>query len=87
MYSLHHSNASRINAQRSISFTLKEILRFPNTSTTAQVETIEKYTNDYLLQDYVSNKIQFLFGNEIKSPYIEILKPLVNNGVNHEKRG
>jgi hypothetical protein len=81
----HQSKASRINAQRSISFTLKDILHFPNISTTAQVEIIEKYANDYLLREYVSNKIRFLFGNEIKSPYIEILKTLVCKEINSGK--
>ena len=85
-YCDHQSNAPRINAQRSISFTLREILRYPNTSCTAQVDIIEKYATDYHLQDYVSHKIRDLFGSDIKSPYIEILKPLVNNGFNSEKR-
>lgn len=79
----HQSNAPRINARNSISFNLREILRHPNTSTTAQVDIIEKYANDYHLQDFVIHKIRDLFGNEIQSPYIEILKPLVNKEVNH----
>ncbi|MBN1618547.1 hypothetical protein JW887_04390 [Candidatus Dojkabacteria bacterium] len=83
----HQSNASRINAQRTISFTLREILRKPNTSTTAQTDIILQYANEYDLRDYTNNKIRVLFGNEIKSPYIEILKPLVSNGINNEKRG
>lgn len=82
----HQSNASRINAQRSITFTLREILRYPNTSTTAQTEIIKKYATDYQLQDWLSNKIRDVFGNEIKSSYLEILKPLVNRNFDSEKR-
>lgn len=82
----HTAKRFDICARSTISFNLREILLHPNTSTTAQVDIIEKYATDYHLQDYVSHKIRDLFGNDIESPYIEILKPLVSNGVNNEKR-
>ncbi len=50
-------NDSVINARNNISFNLNEILLYPATSTTAQIEVIQKYANDYGLQDYVKNKI------------------------------
>jgi hypothetical protein len=55
----------------------------PHTSTTAQVEIIQKYASDYHLQDYVKFKIRTLFGDEVKSPYIQILKSLVINEVSN----
>lgn len=82
----HTAKRMDICARNTISFNLREILLHPNTSTTAQVDILEKYAIDYHLQDYVSHKIRDLFGSNIKSPYNEILKPLVNNGFNNEKR-
>ena len=56
------------------SFTLNEILLRPNTSTTAMVETVQKYATDYDLKEYLKYKLIRLFGNEVKSPYLSILQ-------------
>ena len=79
------SNSDYTNARNNISFNLHEVLRHPNTSTTTQVEMIEKYASDYNLGDYVKRKIITIFGNEIKYEYAQILKPLVNKYVNRER--
>lgn len=70
------SNSSAISASRNISFNLNEILLHPATSTTAQIQVIQKYARDYDLQDYVKNKITFLFGVEIKDCYKVFLDKL-----------
>lgn len=74
-------NSSYINARNAVSFALHEILLRPDTSTTAQVDIIRKYANDYQLQDYVNTKIKMWFGSEIKKQYIQILKSLVFDSV------
>jgi hypothetical protein len=73
----HVSNSARINARNTISFNLNEILLHPDTSTTAQVDIIQKYASDYDLNQYVISKINSLFGNPIKDQYFQILKPLI----------
>ncbi len=74
------SNSTYISARNTISFNLHEILLHPDTSTTAQVEIIQKYAGEYDLQDYVNRKIRILFGFDIKDQYIQILKPLLPKG-------
>jgi hypothetical protein len=74
----HIPQSSVINASRTISFNLREILKKPETSTTAQVEVIEHYAKEYQLEEYVQRKIRMLFGNEIKSPYAEFLKRFIH---------
>ena len=73
----HKPNSAVINARNTISFTLNEILLRPNTSTTAQVEIIQKYAEDYKLQEYVDHKLKKLFGWDVKPPYRKILSPLI----------
>ena len=80
----YKSNSAVINARNSISFTLNEILLRPNTSTTAMVETVQKYATDYDLKEYLKYKLIRLFGNEVKSPYLSILQPLLSSGVKDE---
>jgi hypothetical protein len=75
----HVSNSARTNARNNISFNLHEILLHPHTSTTTQIDIIQKYANDYDLKPYVTSKIRNLFGNEIKPQYLQILKDLVIN--------
>ena len=80
----HVSNSVRINARNNISFNLREILLHPDTSTTAQVEIIQKYSIDYDLQQYVTSKIRILFGYDVKDQYRQILKDLLvieNNSI------
>jgi len=55
------SNSGFINARNSISFSLHEILKNPSTSSTAQIEVIKKYADDYCLWHYVRNKVESLF--------------------------
>jgi hypothetical protein len=73
----HIPNSARINARNTISFNLNEILLHPDTSTTAQVEIIQKYATDYELNNYVISKINCLFGNPMKDQYLQILNPLI----------
>ncbi len=80
----YKSNSTAINARNAISFTLIEILLNPSTSTTAMVETVQKYADDYNLQDYLRNKIIRLFGVEVKSPYLPLIQPLLNSGVSQK---
>ncbi len=72
----YKSNSAVINARNTISFILNDILLHPNTSTTAMVETVQKYADDYNLQGYVDNKLKKLFGWDVKPPYRQILRPL-----------
>ena len=80
----HKPNSAVINARNSISFTLNEILLRPNASTTAMVETVQKYAADYELQDYLKYKLIKVFGNEVKSQYLSLLQPLLSSGVKDE---
>lgn len=64
----HTAKRMDICARNTISFDLREILLHSSTSTTAQVDIIDKYANDFHLQDFVSHKIRDLFGSDIKSP-------------------
>ncbi len=68
-YYVHKPHSNVINARNTISFTLREILRNPNTSTTAQVDVIEQYAKEYNLCEYVQRKINELFGEEIEPQY------------------
>lgn len=68
------SDGSIINARNNISFNLHEILLHPNTSTTAQIEVILKYTSDYCLQDYTKNKIITLLRYNDNNILNELLK-------------
>lgn len=67
---------SIVSARNAISFSLKEILMNPHTSTTAQVDVINKYANDYGLKGFVEAKAKDLFENNLKEPYLDILKSL-----------
>jgi hypothetical protein len=77
----HISNGSFINARNNISFNLREILRHPNTSSTAQVEVIHKYANDYQLQDYVRSTVKNLFHDEYNNQYIALLNRLMDEDI------
>jgi len=77
----HITNGSVINARNTISFTLREILKHPDTSTTAQVEVIHKYANDYLLKDYVRSTVINLFHGDTKNQYIALLNSLLDDDV------
>lgn len=77
-YYIHEPHSSVINARNTISFTLREILHNPNTSTTAQVDVIEHYANKYDLSEYVQRKIKALFGDDIKPLYFKHLQRFVN---------
>jgi hypothetical protein len=77
----HVTNGSVINARNAISFTLREILRHPDTSTTAQVEVIYKYANDYQLQDYVRSTVKNLFHGENNNQYIALLNRLMDEDI------
>ncbi len=77
----HISNGSVINARNNISFNLREILKHPDTSTTAQVEVIHKYANDYQLQDYVRSTIKNLFHGENNNQYIALLNRLMDEDI------
>lgn len=76
----HITNGSVINARNNISFNLREILRHPDASTTAQVEVIHKYANDYQLQDYVRSTIKNLFRGDNNNQYIALLNRLMDEG-------
>lgn len=84
-YNDHTPNASKTNARNSISFTLREILKHPNTSTTAQTDVIEHYAKEYHLEDYVQHKIRVLFGNDIESQYLPFLLRFINTDSNPEE--
>ncbi len=73
-YYIHTPNSNVINARNTISFALHEIMRDPNTSTTAQADIIEHYAKKYHLSDYVQRKIKMLFGNEIEPQYTQYLQ-------------
>jgi len=77
----HISQSTYINARNAISFTLNEILLHPEASTTAQVEIIQKYASDFKMETFVNSKVIKLFGSEVKSQYLQILKPLLDSGV------
>jgi len=77
----HISNGSVINARNNISFSLREILKHPDTSTTAQVEVIHKYANDYQLQDYVRGMIKNLFHGENNNHYIALLNRMMDEDI------
>lgn len=77
-YNDHTPHASITNARNSISFTLREILKHPNTSTTAQADVIEHYAKEYHLEDYVQHKIRLLFGNGIDSQYLPFLQRFIH---------
>ncbi|HEX2920667.1 MAG TPA: hypothetical protein VHO50_05830 [Bacteroidales bacterium] len=82
----HITNGSVINARNNISFNLREILKHPDTSTTAQVEVIHKYANDYLLQDYVKSAIKNLFHGGNNNQYIALLNYLMDEDVGTKKQ-
>lgn len=75
----HIPCANKTNARTAISFNLREILKHPNTSTTAQVDVIEHYAKEYQLEEYVQRKIRVLFGNDIESQYIPFLQRFIHN--------
>ena len=78
----HIPNPSIFNARSNISFNLREILKHPNTSTTAQVDVIEHYAKEYHLEDYVHRKIRVLYQTEINSSYVEFLKWYIDSNGN-----
>lgn len=80
-YHDHTPRASIINARTAISFNLREILKHPETSTTAQVDVVEHYAKEYQLEEYVQRKIRWLFGHDIESPYIEFLQRFVHTDI------
>jgi len=45
----------------------------PSTSTTALTDTIEYYTKEYQLEEYLQRKIRWEFGHVIETPYTEFL--------------
>lgn len=77
----HTPCANITNARTAISFNLREILRHPNTSTTAQADVIELYAKEYHLEDYVQHKIRVLFGNNIETQYLPFLQRFVNKKI------
>jgi hypothetical protein len=77
-YYIHKPHSNVINARNTISFTLREILHNPNTSTTAQVDVIEHYANEYNLNEYVQRKIKTLFGDDMENKYLKHLQRFVN---------
>ena len=77
-YNVHKPHSNIVMARNTISFTLREILHNPNTSTTAQVDVIEQYAQEYHLTEYVQNKIRTLFGDEIDPKYFMHLQRFVN---------
>jgi|WetSurMetagenome_2_1015567.scaffolds.fasta_scaffold00016_113 hypothetical protein len=82
----HISNGSVINARNNISFSLREILKHPDTSTTAQVEVIHKYANDYQLQDYVRSTIKNLFRGDNNNQYIALLNRLMDEDIGRKNQ-
>lgn len=78
----HVPNPSIFNARSNISFNLREILKHPNISTTAQVDVIEHYAEKYHLDDYVHRKIRALYQTEIRSSYVEFLKRYIDSNSN-----
>lgn len=83
----HITNGSVINARNNISFNLREILKHPDTSTTAQVEVIHKYANDYQLQDYVRSMVKNLFYGATNNQYIALLNNLMDEDVGMKNQG
>lgn len=81
------TNGSVINARNNISFNLREILKHPDTSTTAQVEVIHKYANDYQLQDYVRSMVKSLFYDATNNQYIALLNNLMDEDVGMKNQG
>lgn len=77
-YNIHKPHSNFVMARNTISFTLREILHNPNTSTTAQVDVIEQYAREYHLTEYVQRKIRTLFGDEIDPKYLMHLQRFVN---------
>lgn len=80
-YNTHTPQTDRINARNSISHNLREILKHPETSTTAQVDVVEHYAKKYQLEEYVQRKIRWLFRLEIESPYIEFLQLYIQTNI------
>ena len=77
-YYIHKPHSNVINARNTISFTLREILHNPSTSTTAQVDVIEKYAKEYDLSEYVQRKITIMFGDEIDPKYFRHLQRFIS---------
>jgi len=77
VFSDYVSERDRTNARNVISFLLKDIHRNPACTTTAQVEVIQKYMNDYCLNEYVTRKIDDLFFSIDENQYRQSLKNLV----------
>ena len=71
------SDRDRTNARNTISFLLKDIHRNPTCTTTAQVEVIQMYMNNYDLKEYVTRKIDYLFCSNVEYQYNLTLKNLV----------
>jgi hypothetical protein len=76
-YNIHKPHSNIVMARNTISFTLREILHNPSTSTTAQVDVIEQYAQEYHLTEYVQNKIRILFGDEIDPKYFKHLQRFI----------
>lgn len=74
------SERDRTNARNMISFLLKDIHRNPSCTTTAWVEVIQKFMNDYNLNEYVSRKIDDLFFRIDENQSRQLLKNLVFRG-------